>query len=282
MSLACSATSCSMAGKIVLVPHPGAERSVARDGRCRWPRARVKHARKFVLTRGIALAEHPSESGIDGEFGVWCEYEANTTATPALGAATRSHAFDLEADRMSTPATRLNSDPWIWRPGFRWTVCRLLTKAGRNVVKQLSEGDIVIFGSSIGGRWRMDTVLVVRAPRGQLMPESPAHGRYVVQPLRGEGIRRHPVVGREWSPGTSEPFSFAPVQPSSEPAKPRVDVTSLLGALKKSNGVEPSPLNSQSLVLVVGSSEEAWATLTELTFQQGFLLGVSFQHPLDA
>lgn len=268
-----------MAGQIVLLPHPGPERPPPRNrpGRCPWPSASAKHRRKWLSCDGEYLAD-VSSAPARGTLGVWCEYEAPTFATEATGAASWLHRIDATA--LLTPPSRdeLNTDPWIWHPGFLWSICRQMLDKEMDVVKSLSPGDLVLFGSVIQKtKWCLDTLLVVET-RLNSPPTQPAYDRFVKQPLYSSVL--NPTKGRPWS-AHPETFSFAPVQLENlRDAPARVDISTVVNSLQKDDGTHASAANAQALVACAHPDPNAvWRQVTDVVIASGMQLGISFVYP---
>src|SRR5437867_57816 len=133
-----------MGSKVVLLPHPGGERLPPRGTlRVEWPSG-GGHARKFVRARGDwAISTGASGSGWL-EF--WTEYEGPTVCEllPSHVVTPRAvHSIDSKPGRAS-----LNTDPWVFHPGFVWSVCRHSA-----LTAEIQNGDLVLFGSALGGNW---------------------------------------------------------------------------------------------------------------------------------
>lgn len=225
-------------------------------------------------------------SSIEAEFVVWCEHEAATTVESSLGAAHWLHSIDVDATLRGAPKSRLNTDPWIWTDGFLWTICRRQKLAEQRVVDSLQTGDLVVFGSSIGGQWLMDTVLVVDKVLGGCGERtSQSYERCVLQPLDRFGLRKalRPVRGASF--GEAETYSFAPVQTVRlGTAVGRINISADIADLVTRSGAPPSPSNARALVACTYARGAAafWLRLVKATKAGGMELGVRFDHPLDA
>ena len=86
------------------------------------------------------------------QVGLKCgaEYEAPTRTEPLDGPpGTAKYVHEVLS---TVRAPTLNTDPWIFHPGFVWTTCRQLKADG------VRTGDLVLFGSALEGHWVTDTV----------------------------------------------------------------------------------------------------------------------------
>jgi hypothetical protein len=58
---------------------------------------------------------------------------------------------------------RQNTDPWVFGDSFRFSNCRQLTLRQKpSALQKLTEGSMVLFGSTISGEFVSDTVFVVK------------------------------------------------------------------------------------------------------------------------
>ncbi|WP_375757369.1 hypothetical protein [Corallococcus exercitus] len=188
---------------------------------------------------------------------------------------------------MTTPSgDELNTDPWIWHPGFLWSICRQTQKHEIAVVRSLTPGDLVLFGSVLDRtRWCLDTVLVVER-RLAHPPNDAAYDRFVRQPLARVPQPLKPIAhprptkGRPWSEN-AETFSFAPVQHHKlNHAPARVDISTIVTSLKKADGTPASAANAQALVACPHSNPSAvWQQVADAVSASGMKLGICFTYP---
>lgn len=270
-----------MSGQIILLPHPGGERTPPRKraGRCPWPRKSSDHQRKWLTSGGTFLDCIDGPAAYD-TLGVWCEYEAPTFATPATGKASWLHCIDASELSTASSGNELNTDPWIWYPGFLWSVCRKTRKHERRAVRKLVQGDLVLFGSVLDKKWCLDTVLVVEQ-RHVPPPNDAAYVRFVKQPLKP--LLPRPTKGCPWRLD-AETFSFAPVQVGNVSVAPgRVDISSIVTSLVRGNGESPKAWNHQALVACVPSLgatvSDIWNQVASAVIAAGMKLGVCFSYP---
>lgn len=289
-----------MTDRVFILPHSAAERSPQGGSvECSWPTAEAEHARKFLETRGTWLARVDGTASC-GELKIWCEYEAPTAAA-AIHQETSQHPawvhrIDLSALRTiaSAGASRrhLNTDPWVWDSGFIWSVCRHFTstKKLRPAVARLGAGDIVLFGSSRGGRWLLDTVLVaaeppIRCKQAHVAIPSlgAAYRECVSEPL---GVLRLPLAIVRGVPhgAGAGPFSFVPALPSgARKSFARIDITSIVEQVQLHGGRLASAGNARALAsgTYPGGNRQIWSELAQRTIDAGLVLAVSFEHPHD-
>lgn len=284
-----------MSGRVLFVPHPVDERLPNNSGRhCDWPGATEAHARKFLESRGSWLtALNGGEQR--GQLRVWCEYEAPTIATriPLMSPEHPAWLHEIDAPALHAISSarmasrHLNTDPWIWDTGFVWSVCKHFTSGKlRADVASIAAGDIVLFGSSRGGRWMLDTVLVAAGPPIPYRPgvsRSPtlslAYRDCVSEPLSGCSLRI--VLGAHHA-GNEDPFSFAPAIPAATGASfARIDISSVVRRILLKNRQPAKPSNGRAFAAGVypGGNLRLWRDLVSMTLRAGQVLGISFDHP---
>lgn len=265
----------STEARVILLPHPGRERLRGNAALCDWPARGSGHARKFLRVRGAWVCPD-GRSGTDW-LEIWTEYEAPTRAEP-LGPEGRD-GFPRFVHHIVTrigPAS-LNTDPWIFCPGFAWTTCRHKRASG------VRSGDLVLFGSSIHGEWVLDTCIVVDRHIANL-----DHGTFdapyrvcVEDALPGAALS--PFIGVPFSTATTL-FSFVPARIAAERHAPfpRPRITRLLQTLRLlSTDAPPSSRNSQALATCrpIDGLFQFWSDLLKELSAQGLCLGTSFVHP---
>jgi hypothetical protein len=265
-------------GRVWLLPHPGGERRPKRGNLlCHWPEGST-HARKFLQVDGVALSG--SGESVRGKLGVWTEYEAPTRAL-------RVKRIGRGPEFVHTPSSpvlhpEMNTDPWIFQPGFVWSICRQPSE-WRSPARP---GDIVLFGSSVTSAhgqkdWVLDTVMVVKKRlSGTTDPALKDAYRELVAPTL---LAAQPFVGQRHKAETS--FSFAPCQVAAAEKGAhfeRPSINALLGELSLVNsGKRPSPGLNMALAACHPDAgmDEFWKRLVALVFRQGLLLGLRFDLP---
>jgi len=259
--------------RVILLPHPGGERGPAGQSRhVPWPKDGTPHRRKFMRVTGSFVEGTRSET--DTLYG-WMEYEAPTIAIARhdsryLGFPRYTQQMDARVER---GWGKLNTDPWIFLPGFVWTVCRHNSLNGRLP----TPGDIVLFGSSMRGRWLLDTVFVVGGPcLHPPCPDDDAFNRLVAEPLKEARLR--PFFGKPYA-SRDEPFSFVPASRKGPFARPRID--DLLPGLSRDCGLSPSPNNSQALTWTTPRNDpnRFWRDLMAVVEDHGLVLGLGMVAP---
>lgn len=209
---------------VVQFMHPGPEhlpdrRTSASTGWKDWNRG--AHKRKFLLSEG-AWTPEPQTPPREGKVAFWGEWEPQSECTllPISGDPHKPrwlhHArLDLSAIAAQPDADWQNTDPLVFGDMFRYAICRQFRATKRRTkLSYLSEGDIVLFGSRVGGEFALDTVLVVNS-HAEVLPggglpnwESALHRTITMDlvELPPAGVRLY--GGQTWTPHA--PFSFVP------------------------------------------------------------------------
>jgi hypothetical protein len=150
---------------VVQFPHPGGEHRPKQPD-MEWNVER--HARKFMRTNGRYI--DPDGNRVSGEIVFWGEWEGTSRVTHRWD---RAHALPtvLHQPYMADPPSqgfRQNTDPWVFGDHFHYSNCKQLTNAGRTItsMQRLTEGSLILFGSSVDNRFVLDTALVVGRVQG--------------------------------------------------------------------------------------------------------------------
>ncbi|MBK9741393.1 MAG: hypothetical protein IPO93_18390 [Actinobacteria bacterium] len=148
---------------VVHFPHPGREHDAPALGRFAWSSLPV-HRRKFL--RGSGSYADAQGRAHRGRVVFWGEWEAASdvveTWPPEASLPTALHVPVRVGRRRVRPGDQ-NTDPWVFGDHFRYTNCRQ-----RGSMKTLPAGSLLLFGSTIGGEFALDTVFVVRDSSGPL------------------------------------------------------------------------------------------------------------------
>lgn len=266
-------------GRVILLPHPGGERAPIRDSTCEWPKADANHGRKFLKVQG-QWVDAKGECGTDW-LELWTEYEAptRTEALPELADPKPVGVFPRYVHEILTDigTPTLNSDPWIFRPGFVWTICRHTRAVG------VRPGDLVLFGSSVDGEWVVDTVMAIKCRIKGVTEEQfdLPYTKCVLSTLAVESLQ--PFIGSVFA-DLARPFSFAPAKIARDghAAFARLRVTDLLKYLTTStSGVAPSAENNRALAVCTPTCglSEFWKKICLSVGKQDLVFGTLFYHP---
>lgn len=141
--------------------HPGGEwgPEAGHSGPRAWNLVTGGHGRKFVWSPGTWLRDGRPEHLEQLAF--WCEWEAPSRKTTRMNTETEPqwlHQPWLEVPR--TFDCLQNTDPCVFG-GFFYTGCRQHRGHHPTRLHDLAPGSVIAFGSSIGERFRLDTVFVV-------------------------------------------------------------------------------------------------------------------------
>jgi hypothetical protein len=171
----------------------------------------------------------------------------------------------------------LNTDPWVFHPGFVWSICR-----HQMLTMDLRSGDVVLFGSTVQGEWLLDTVFVVDKRLGGTAGEISGVYDRLVRPTIG--IPFQPFVGRPYK-SLKRSFSFVPAARADERHMPfpRPSMNALFrrSLRKNKDGQPPSPRNAQALVVctAIGGAQSFWSELVRQVEKAGLVLGILCHHP---
>jgi len=291
-------------GRIVLLPHPGAE-AIPFNGAADVPWNTGQHRRKFLECEGAYVKDRGVASQA-ATLRFWCEYEPPTEVTNLR----QGHQPPRYLHRIvQWPSTVVrsgsgsgctprggcqNTDPWIWREGFVWTICRHHQSGKlRRLVRELRSGDLILFGSPSKTRWLLDTVLVV----GEGLPKpmayatvrannkDPLYAAAVLDPLAPSSLALMPIHGQsQRTAGASAPFSFVPsVRRADQSWFERPDIADLVHKLTKSNGGAKPALNSaQSATecLFADGPSAFWHLVVDKVASAGLVMGTRFDFPI--
>jgi hypothetical protein len=138
--------------------HPGYEPNVREPGVVPWNIA-DKHKRKFLRSPGTCLdaARRP----VDGELVFWGEWEPQSRAEPLR------KTEPLGPRWLHTPfyeplgGWAQNTDPFVFGDRVRFSICQQHRGMRPTQLAKLLPGSVVLFGSGLGGEFRLDTVFVV-------------------------------------------------------------------------------------------------------------------------
>ncbi len=121
----------------------------------------------------------------------------------------------------------MNTDPWVFGPTFRYCNCRQRTKRGPTGMQHLQVGSLVLFGSTLKGKFVVDTVFVVgsahRLTREQIASEAVADEAFyectLRQLKRPVGAEHRFVLyrGATWEKPVHGMYSFVPSRLADQP-----------------------------------------------------------------
>jgi hypothetical protein len=184
-------------------------------------------------------------------------------------------------ERPGWAGPRQNTDPWVFGDEFRYSNCR----QGRNAkLRRLAQGSVILFGSSLGGAFVLDTVLVV----ADATPFVPGLARDLVgddayqvcvieQLVSGRHVSAEFVLYGGASPDAqvNATFSFVPCRlaDSAEPrfARPEIDLPEYINPR----------LRQQARVIEVDDvgARRVWQEVVDQVSAADLLLGTRFTTP---
>jgi hypothetical protein len=209
----------------------------------RWPAATSPHRRKFMLCRGVW---RPGATAAEqrGALTLWGEWEADSSVRPVTGRITGGPQWihrPLFLGPGAAPAGVVpqNTDPFVFGERFLYTFCRQRREAP---LRRLARGSLILFGSSIGGSFVLDTAFVVADGLDHTREDhARTAGSRVDEVFRATTLDPmyawdHVEGGRLYSGATARDpvagmFSFAPCLPAPPVtpfARPRIDLPGLI------------------------------------------------------
>jgi hypothetical protein len=275
---------------VVQFPHPGGEhRPGPPQVGAVMPWNRGEHKRKFLRASARYLLDgHPQE----GEVGFWGEWEAQSRVLEVWRKDGDLPRF-LHEPFFEAPAKGVkhqNTDPFVFGESFLYTNCR---QATNQKLRRLTPGSIVLFGSSPGAGFVLDTVFVVgdgehpsfEIGERRVLPDRPEAEALVFRPLStsekhlGAGCRAY--HGRPYAVELSAPFSFVPCRPLMDQVRFRRPLLEPVGAL---DGFITPTLRQQAKVTEIDDATAAavWQQVRSVVEQQELALGVHLQVPASA
>jgi hypothetical protein len=205
---------------VVQFPHPGGEHNPGNQQRQPWNTG--NHRRKFLQSYGRYLDKDGSLS--EGDLVFWGEWEAPSYVIKRWEQKDSLPRF-LHLPVWECPATttmRQNTDPWVFGDSFRFSNCQQLTpKRNRSFLQSLTLGSLILFGSTIGADFVIDTVFVIkdghRFSPGEPPESDEAFGICTVESLLTSGNPNDPLTlyrGATYEAAVDGMYSFVPCRPA--------------------------------------------------------------------
>ena len=159
---------------VVQFIHPGKEQTSVQRGWCQWNSAvrsdkAWPHRRKFLLSQAAYLRRSVTSKSETGKIGFWGEWES-----PSYALEVRKQGIDFpqfyHLPALYEPVSYeglLDTDPFVFGKRFLYNGCQQHTAHNRpggaveTFLRRLAVGSMILFGSSVRGRFVLDTVLVV-------------------------------------------------------------------------------------------------------------------------
>jgi hypothetical protein len=162
--------------RIIQFPHPGGEH-VPKGDEMGWNTGR--HQRKFLLSSG-RIVDSAGVAQYEGPLTFWGEWEPPSTIMQRWARESRLPTVLHKPYWVDRPAVlhQQNTDPWVFGPQFLYSNCKQLTPARRSsALQDLVPGSLILFGSSIGNDFVLDTVFVVEQALANYQPVDGIEGQ---------------------------------------------------------------------------------------------------------
>lgn len=273
-------------GYFVQFPHPGNEHHPAGQA-MGWHRGRT-HGRKFMLCRG----RYAGADGVavDGEVVFWGEWEPPSEIV-ARWEPSGDLPRALHRPYWITPGDdgfRQNTDPWVFGERMILSNCRQVARGRPSAVQQLTRGSVVCFGSTIGGVFCADTVMVIASAEtwvpgaGADLGAGEAFRVCAAESLSCGGGRLPGRLTLYRGATIDDPvngmYSFVPALTAARPyprfARPGVELSELNQLIRPGR---QSPWRSHSMP--PGELHAKWDAIRCEVLAAGLVLGVSLDTP---
>lgn len=267
---------------VVQFPHPGIEHQPKSDTMA-WNLG--SHARKFMVAH--ADYREPGGEAHSGKIVFWGEWESQSRVSKRWNKAEPLPTY-LHEPLLNDPPEekpRQNTDPWVFGERFYYSNCKQLTNNGQTVtaLQRLTDGSLILFGSSRDDRFILDTVFVIGRRRGTYTPRDHDHLE-VSDAFRLATLESLTTLDSDfldsqltlYDGATPEApfegmFSFVPCLPHDGDgprfARPAIQLPGMINPASKMspNGSKvPRPLTEV---------REAWETVVSQVHEHGLLLG---------
>lgn len=273
--------------------HPGGEHHPDTGFKKSWNRG--SHARKFLLSPGHAIRGSELK---EGDLVFWGEWEPESEVVEQFQDHGHGDPSFLWRPYFSPPtkyAGLQNTDPFVFG-SFLYGICRQHRKTGPTALQRLGRGSVILFGSSLGGSFVLDTVFVVKdwIDHTESSYREVLNGRvpreYVevaIRPLYESGRRNSEGCtpdDRSWrlyqGASAEEPldgmFSFVPCLPYTKELqrfrRPIIQDDRFVSDASRTG----FRMNPQSTIEDV---VQLWRSVVDRVHENGLRLGVQFQMP---
>jgi hypothetical protein len=162
--------------RIVQFPHPGGEHVPGSDDMA-WNQ-QPGHKRKYLTARGRTV-DPAGAATAEGQLVCWGEWEPPSRVVhrwaPSPDLPTVVHEPFWTSP--GPPGGRQNTDPWVFGRSFLYSNCKQAVRGAPTAMQRLPRGSLILFGSTVGGRFLLDTVFVVGRAECRWTPnDDPAIG----------------------------------------------------------------------------------------------------------
>jgi hypothetical protein len=267
----------------VQFPHPGTEHNPGKLKRQPWNRG--EHRRKFLLSDGRYVAA--DRSLCEAPLVFWGEWEAPSYIKKEWSREGSLPQF-LHLPVWERPAdsqTRQNTDPWVFGSSFLYSNCKQQNRSS-SWLRQLPPASVILFGSTPGGNFVIDTVFVVASSCPFAPAEEPpecddAFVTCTIEALRTdeEAARKRFTLhrGATYEAPINGTYSFVPC---------RVEHTEEARFQRPSISLPACYVNTKSRQARKGATRrplaevhDLWENVREQVLAAGCLLGVHFSTP---
>jgi len=268
--------------RIVQFIHPGKEQTKHRNGVSPWGRTSTPHGRKFMLNEGGFVRNGSNEKGM---LCFWGEYEGPTFVRDLERVRGPWWPHTVHTIAYHEPASLeglWDTDPFVFGDRFLYNGCQQHTAFNREpptetLLRRLAPGSVILFGSSQGGYFILDTLLVVGSfidyPNGDYAAlEGKVPAEYFNLGLHPQKLSEPTVdsyrlyQGATYSEQIGQMFSFTPCRAADEVTpvflRPRIEldgiITQSLTQGKKS-----------TLIPTLETMHSLWVRIYDQVFAQG-------------
>jgi hypothetical protein len=195
---------------------------------------------------------------------------------------TAKHSQPSCTTNCTTDSGPQNTDPLVLGDGFRYAFCK---QEINKILRSLSKGDIILFGSTLAQAFVIDTVFVVGkhdfVRNNVELPnwESDLHRKITMDLIQVPACGLRLYGGELWSP--EKPFSFVPCRPAERlpTAGFRRPVIDASGPLK--NVIDPKRWRGPPKVTELDDkcADAAWEAIVQQVVDWGCALGTTIDEP---
>ncbi len=272
----------------VQFPHPGGEHRPPTDD---MPWNVARHRRKFLAASGRYVG--PDDHVDEADLVFWAEWEPPSRIErrwPASGRLPRvlHRPYWIQP---TAGASRQNTDPWVWGERMLYSNCKQITGPNRRPtsMQQLTPGSVICFGSTMGGDFCLDTVLVVTSadpwePAEVTNPDvDAAFAICTGGSIVASGTDVHVDLTLYRGATVDDPvegmYSFVPALPADTPdprfARPAVRVPGLINpASRQSTWGSKRPLPMAAV-------RDAWEAVRHQVLSAALLLAIRLETPAE-
>ncbi len=145
--------------KIIQFLHPSQEAKPSNENDSFIPwNNHDSHRRKFLISVGKYIDENGTEK--ENQLSFWGEWEAQSDIIKIKKSNNYSpNYFNKPYLDPRSPKKTQTTDPYVFGKRFKYFICR--QRAYKNILKNLEENSIVLFGSCIHQKFCLDTAFVV-------------------------------------------------------------------------------------------------------------------------